>query len=121
MNKFKELKVWQKSVDLAVDVYALTSSFPDKEKFGLTSQVNRCAVSIASNIAEGAGRNSTKEFDHFLAISIGSSFELETQLTIANRIGFTKETEHLAITTKINEVQNMTFGLKKSLKSTKNV
>ena len=63
MNRFKELKVWQKSMDLAVDVYKITKTFPSDERFGLISQVNKCAVSVPSNIAEGAGRNSKKEFN----------------------------------------------------------
>ena len=88
MHKYKELLVWQKAVDLAVDVYKITKQFPNEEKFGLVSQINRCGVSISSNIAEGAGRNTTGEFNHFLGIATGSSFELETQLTIANKLGY---------------------------------
>jgi four helix bundle protein len=86
MNQYKKLIVWQKSIDLVVKVYEKTNNFPDKEKFGLTTQINRCAVSIASNIAEGAGRNSEKEFNNFLGITLGSSCELETQLIIANKL-----------------------------------
>lgn len=119
MHKFKELLVWQKAVDLAVDVYKITKMFPGEEKFGLISQINRCGVSIPSNIAEGAGRNTDGEFNHFLGISTGSSFELETQLIIANRLGYVEQ-ETLDITVKkINDVQNMTFGLQKAIKSTK--
>ena len=86
MNQFKNLKVWQRAIDLVVQVYELTSKFPDKEKFGLTNQINRCSVSIVSNIAEGAGRNSKKEFNNFLGIALGSTCELETQLIIANKL-----------------------------------
>ena len=75
MNQFKNLKVWQASVDLAVEVYSITSKFPDKERFGLVSQINRSVVSIPSNIAEGAGRNSKKEFNNFLGIASGSLSE----------------------------------------------
>jgi four helix bundle protein len=86
MHNLKELKIWNKAIDLTVDVYKATSSFPSDERFGLTSQTRRCAVSIPSNIAEGAGRNSNKEFCNFLGIANGSSYELQTQLIIANRL-----------------------------------
>ena len=116
MHKFKELLVWQKAVDLAVDIYKVTRTFPGEEKFGLVSQINKCGISIPSNIAEGAGRNTDGEFNHFLGISTGSSFELETQLIIAQRLGYIeKETLDTSVK-KINDVQNMTFGLQKSIK-----
>jgi four helix bundle protein len=115
MHKFKELTIWQKGIDLAVDVYKLTARFPKEEQFGLTSQIKRSAVSIPSNIAEGAGRNKEGEFVHFLGISNGSANELETQLIIANKLGFI-ENETLEKTTKrITEIQNMTFSLQKKL------
>ncbi|MBK5279402.1 MAG: four helix bundle protein, partial [Bacteroidia bacterium] len=88
MNNYKELKVWQKSVDLAVRIYETTKHFLREEVYGLTSQIRRSAISIPSNIAEGAGRNLKKEFNNFLAISNGSSCELETQLIIANKVDF---------------------------------
>ena len=116
MHKFKELVVWQKAVDLAADIYQITKKFPKEEKFGLISQVNRCGVSIPSNIAEGAGRNTDGEYNHFLGVSVASSFELETQLIIANRLNFINENDLTNIVKKINEIQNMTFGLQKSLK-----
>ena len=80
MHNFKDLKVWQKAIDLAVDVYKAMLQLPNEEKFGLISQIKRAAISIPSNIAEGAGRNSNTEFNHFLGIANGSSFELQTQL-----------------------------------------
>ncbi|RZL13238.1 MAG: four helix bundle protein, partial [Pedobacter sp.] len=86
MNKLSELKIWNKAIDLTVNVYKATSSFPSDERFGLTSQSRRAAVSIPSNIAEGAGRNSMKEFNNFLGIANGSSYELQTQLVIANKL-----------------------------------
>ena len=86
MNNLKELKIWHKAIDLAVEVYKVTSHFPAEEKFGLTSQSRRAAVSISSNIAEGAGRSSSKEFNYFLGIANGSSFELQTQLVISNKL-----------------------------------
>jgi four helix bundle protein len=80
IHNFKELQVWQKAMDLAVFAYQLTGFFPKEEKFGLIYQIQRCAVSIHSNIAEGSGRVSNKEFQHFISIAMGSSFELETQV-----------------------------------------
>ena len=116
MHKYKELLVWKKAVDLAVEIYKITKMFPIEEKYGLISQINRCAVSISSNIAEGAGRNTDGEFNHFLGISNGSSFELETQLIIANKLGFITEALLVLTTKQINEIQNMTFSLKRTLK-----
>lgn len=111
MNNYKELKVWQKSMDLAEKVYQLTKSFPDQEKFGLISQLRRCAVSIPSNIAEGAGRNSNKEFRNFLGIANGSANELNTQLLIAVRIGYVKEEQLKEIFSLLSEVQKIIFVL----------
>jgi len=88
MNNYKELKVWQKSVDLAVSIYALTKTFPSTEMYGIVDQMRRASVSIPSNLAEGAGRGSNKDFSHFLNISLGSAFELESQLIISEKIGF---------------------------------
>ncbi len=86
MNSFKDLEIWQKSIDLSVNIYQLTKSFPSEEKYGLISQLRRAAVSIPSNIAEGWGRNNKKEFIHFLNIAKSSCMELETQLIIALRL-----------------------------------
>jgi len=100
---------------LAREVYLVTSLFPISEKFGLVSQINRSVVSIPSNIAEGAGRNSNKELSQFLSISIGSAFELETQLLLAVDLGFiSKENaENLLLT--LSQIQKMLFSLKKKL------
>jgi four helix bundle protein len=87
MHNFKGLKVWQKAMDLAVEVYSAVTKLPIDEKFCIISQIKRCTVSISSNIAEGAGRNSVLQFKHFLNISQGSAFELETQLIISKRLG----------------------------------
>jgi four helix bundle protein len=91
MHNLKELKIWNKAIDLAVDVYKATSTFPTDERFGLISQSRRAAVSIPSNIAEGAGRNSDKEFAHFLGIANGSSYELQTQLVISNKLALLED------------------------------
>jgi four helix bundle protein len=115
MNKFKDLLVWQKAIDLAEKVYLLTNDFPKEEKFGLQSQIRRCVVFISSNIAEGAGRNSKNEFRHFLSISLGSSYELETQLILANRFIYISKEELEVILVKLDEVQKMIAGLSKSL------
>ena len=88
MHNYKELKVWDKAVNLAVDVYKSTEGLPQDERFGLTSQIRRCVVSVSSNIAEGAGRNTKGEFNQFLGIAYGSSCELETQLIIAEKLNF---------------------------------
>lgn len=86
MHNLKELKIWNKAIDLTVAVYKATSDFPADERFGLISQSRRSAVSVPSNIAEGAGRNSNKEFSNFLGIANGSSYELQTQLVISNKL-----------------------------------
>lgn len=115
MNNYKDLKVWQKSVDLAVKIYELTKQFPKEEIYGLTSQIRRCAVSVSSNIAEGAGRNSKKDFNNFLGISYGSSCELETQLIIANRINLLEASALESFQKEITEIQKMNWSLKKTL------
>ena len=115
MNKFKDLLVWQKAIDLTEFVYLLTNQFPSEEKFGLTSQIRRCVVSVPSNIAEGAGRNSKNEFRHFLSIALGSSYELETQLILANRFNYILKEKLEEGLAKLDEVQRMITGLQKSL------
>ena len=92
---YKELNVWKISMDLVVDIYNLTATFPNSELYGLTSQMRRAAVSIPSNIAEGSGRKSKKEYIQFIYISKGSLSELETQIEIAHRLSFIKDTEQL--------------------------
>ncbi len=116
MNQFKNLKVWQKALDLVLQAYKLTDKFPDKEKFGLTNQINRCAVSIVSNIAEGAGRNGSKEFNNFLGVALGSTCELETQFIIANKLKYISDSELSNITSSLDEIQKMIFGLQKNIK-----
>jgi len=116
VHQFKELKVWQKSMDLVVDIYTVTTNFPTDEKFGLTSQLRRCAVSIPSNIAEGAGRDSEKEFLYFLSIALGSSFELETQLILSQRLNLLTKQNLEDLLSLNNYVQNMIVKLRLSLK-----
>ena len=88
MKKYQKLVVWKQAMALAFEVYQVTKSFPDDEKFGLISQMRRASVSVASNIAEGAGRNSDKDFVRFLAMARGSLNELETQAILAVQFGF---------------------------------
>lgn len=88
MKNFKELKVWQKGVEIAVTSYKLVDTFPKTERYSLSQQITRAAVSIPSNIAEGSSRSSEKEYARFLEITLGSSFELETQYLIAQKINF---------------------------------
>ncbi|MFI5204186.1 MAG: four helix bundle protein [Flavobacteriales bacterium] len=109
---FKKLIVWQKSIDLAVHIYRLTSEFPDHEKYGMKSQINRSSVSVACNIAEGAGRVSKKEFANFLSIARASGNELETLLIISARIGYINENTLKASQERITEIQRMLNALK---------
>lgn len=112
-HNFRELKIWKDSMNLAKNVYILASQLPNEEKFGLKSQLNRCAISIPSNIAEGSGRTSNKEFNHFLNISLSSSYELETQLILVNEIF---EIELNEILTELQILQKMIGGFKRTLK-----
>lgn len=116
MHQFKELSVWQKAVDLATVVYSHTKNFPSEEKYGLTSQIRRSVVSISSNIAEGAGRKSKKEFKYFLNIAYGSGSELETQLLIARNLDFINNENYEALSEMIIEIQKMIYSLSNSLK-----
>ena len=104
----KDLDVWKKAMDLAAQVDSLTARFPKGELYGLTSQIRRSAVFIPSNIAEGAARQSTKEFIHFLHIASGSVAELETQLLLATRMGFSSRDNLLPQT---EEIRKMLLGL----------
>ncbi len=108
---YKDLIVWQKSVNLAVMVYEFTEKFPKEEVYGLVSQMRRCAVSIPSNIAEGKLRNSTKEFKRFLHIAYGSWGELETQIVISKKLTKTKELNYSNIDTVLLEVMKMLNSL----------
>jgi four helix bundle protein len=115
MNNLKELKIWNKAIDLTVDVYKATSSFPSDERFGLISQSRRSAVSIPSNIAEGAGRNSKKEFSNFLGIANGSSYELQTQLVIANKLSLLSDDLLNDLLKQIDELQKMNYAFQQML------
>ena len=117
MNNFRELKVWQKAMNLVTSIYTITSIFPKNEQFGLTSQIRRSSVSIPSNIAEGFGRNTKNEFVRFLRISIGSLFELQTQLEISKNLNFiTFEKFDIIISDSI-EIEKMLNALIKSIQN----
>ena len=113
LKSHKDLKVWQESMTLVVAVYKATEDFPKHEIYGLTSQIRRAAVSIPSNIAEGAGRKGKKEFARFLYIALGSLSEVETQLEIAYRLKYLNEAE--TITQRIYFIRKMLSNLIKSL------
>lgn len=117
MHNFKNLKVWEKSMALAVSVYKLMKAMPAEEKYGLTSQIKRCAVSIPSNIAEGTGRNTDAEFARFLDISNGSSNELETQLLLAQRLNFLDANAVSLISIELDQIQKMNYNLISKLRS----
>ncbi|HEX7905394.1 MAG TPA: four helix bundle protein [Chitinophagaceae bacterium] len=110
MKNFKELRIWQKGMDIAIDCFKVTELFPKEEKFGLSLQIRRCGVSIPSNIAEGSSRKSEKDYSRFIEISLGSAYELETQLLIAQRANF-GNLEQLAKTlADVNDEQKMLMG-----------
>ncbi len=115
MSYYKNLHIWQKSMDLVDNVYSITKNFPKEEIYGLTNQIRRAAVSVPSNIAEGAGRNSDAQFTNFLSYSNGSTLELETQLIISNRQGFLNESDLIEITKLIEDIQKMNYKLQNKL------
>jgi len=117
MHNLKELKIWNKAIDLTTEIYKATGNFPVEERYGLTSQIRRSAVSVPSNIAEGAGRNSEKEFNHFLGISNGSSYELQTQLIISNKLELIDSSTVEPLLKEIDELQKMNYKLQQSLNS----
>jgi four helix bundle protein len=111
----KKLLAWQKSMDLVEDIYDLTRRFPREEIYGLTSQLRRAAISVPSNIAEGAAGRSPVQFRNFLGIAIGSLNELATQLEIALRIGYLSAKTYTATESRIDECLAITYGLRKSI------
>lgn len=115
MLNFKNLKIWQKGFNIAVSTYKLTATFPKEEKYAITSQINRSAVSIPSNIAEGSSRNSEKDYKRFLEISLGSSFELETQLLIAEAVNFGDNDLRTEILKEVDEEQKMIISFMNKL------
>lgn len=115
MRNFRELRIWRDSLEFSVEVYKLLECFPSEEKFGITRQVSRCAVSVPSNIAEGC-RGSDKELAHFLSIALGSAFELETQLEIAFRVGYFNKEKFDALLPKLNQLQKSINSFRSKIK-----
>ena len=109
----KDLEVWKRSIDLVIKVYGLSNNITSDEKYGLISQIKRSSVSVPSNIAEGAGRSSKKEFVRFIDIAVGSLSELETQLIIIDKLGFSPTGQ--LIEEDITIIRKMLYKLKKSL------
>ncbi|MWB96011.1 four helix bundle protein [Flavobacterium sp. GA093] len=116
MSNFRNLLIWQKSMSLTTKIYFSTNNFPKEEIFGLTSQIRRCSISIPSNIAEGSGRESDKDFLRFLNISVGSLFEMQTQLEIAKNITYLNEEEFNNLYEDSREVERMLVSFIKKLK-----
>jgi four helix bundle protein len=116
VQSYRELIVWQKAMKLVQSIYSLTKDFPKEEVYALTSQIRRAAVSIPSNIAEGQGRDSTKEFLHHLSIAYGSLMEVETQILIAQSLEYLKSEETNLILEKTAETGRLINGLSRSLK-----
>jgi four helix bundle protein len=117
MQGYRDLKVWQLGIDISLAVYQLTDSFPQREIYGLSSQLRRASVSIPSNIAEGHTRGQTKYFIRFLSISRGSVAELESQLIIAERLGYVERGQLKDLRLMLNEESRMLAGLRRSLVS----
>lgn len=117
MHQFEKLKIWQKSMDLVVDVYEATQVFPSEEKFGLISQMRRSAVSIPSNIAEGSGRNSDTQFSYFLGVASGSTSELITQTFLSERLNLLETPVMRKIVDQCIDISKMNNGLQKTLKT----
>jgi four helix bundle protein len=116
MRPHEKLDVWSRAVDFVTMIYRTTDGFPKEEKFGLTSQIRRAAVSIPANIAEGAGRESAREFIHFLSNAQGSASELATELIIAYRLGFQGEKDYHELSSELDNIGRMIFGLSQHLK-----
>ena len=115
-NTHKELDVWNKSISFVSRVYEVTREYPRDELYGMTFQMRRAAVSVPSNISEGAARQSTKEYVRFLYISLGSASELDVQLTISLNLGYLSDQVYLELSKQCEEISKMLMGLIKSLK-----
>jgi len=112
---YRDLKVWQKSMKLVSAIYMLTKKLPESERFVLTSQLQRAAISVPSNIAEGRGRGTDKEFIRFIHITLGSLAEIDTQLELAVRLGYCQQKDILEMATEVLEIRKMLFALKRAL------
>jgi len=117
LKNYKELKVWQKAYQLCLEVYKITKGFPGEERYGLTSQIRRAAVSVPSNIAEGYGRKTTPEYIRSLYIAYGSNCELDTQISLSGDLGYMRAQEKEMLQRSIGEVERMLKALIKSLEN----
>ena len=115
MRPHERLDLWKRSIDFVVAIYRLTDNFPKEEKFGLTSQLRRAAVSVAANVAEGAAKTSTKDFRRYLSNSQGSASEIETELQIALRLNYVDEADFKILSKDLDDVGRMITGLSRSL------
>ena len=115
LRNYKDLKVWQKAYTLCLQIYEMTKKYPSEERFGLSSQLRRAGVSVPSNIAEGYGRKSTRQYVQFLYVSYGSICERQTQLLLSKDLCYLKEVMFLEISSKLSEVERMLMALIKSL------
>ena len=115
MNNFKNLLVWQKAIELIVEIYSKTSDFPKFEVFGLNSQLQRAAVSISCNISEGCGKSSKKDFKRFLEIALGSANEVENLLIISEKLEYISKSEFESLDERITEINKMLVGLIRTL------
>lgn len=115
MHNFRQLQIWKEGMEVAKQVYLLLAKFPASEKFGLISQISRCAISIPSNIAEGSSRPSNKEFAHFLSIALGSLFELETQLLLSAELGIVNSIDIEVIIANLIQLQKKISVFRKTL------
>jgi four helix bundle protein len=116
VNSYRDLRVWQRSLTLATRIYRLTEAFPKQQTFGLCSQMQRTAVSIPSNIAEGNQRDSTKEYLHFVSIALGSAAELETQTLLAEQLHYLRPDEAQPVLAELDEIGRTLRGIQKHLK-----
>ncbi|RDI13373.1 four helix bundle protein [Flavobacterium sp. AG291] len=116
MHRFKDLEIWKYSREFCTQIYSVTSSFAESEKFGLTNQLRRASVSIAANIAEGCSRSSNKDFSRFLEIAIGSAYEVETHLLISSDLNFLNQEDTHILITKLDRIVKMTSKFRSTLK-----
>ena len=119
INDYKDLRVWQQSFALATEVYRLTEGFPGRERFGITSQIRRAAISLPSNIAEGYGRNSTADYLRFLKMAMGSAYELETQLLLSRELGYSTDPLAQTALNSLKEIMKMLNALIRSVKASR--
>jgi four helix bundle protein len=115
MHNFKKLAIWIKSVEFVTDIYKVTNTFPSHERFGLISQLQRAAVSVPTNISEGSAKTSNKDFARFLEISLGSTFELETELLVSLNLSYIDVEKYNQLQEKLSELQKMIIGFKNNL------